>query len=106
MFLPKEAIILPNGGYSPASFLGLETQSVSGSRMVFDLIKLDLAAVVSLPPLIRHHRLAAELCAGWPGSQPGILKGSVWAACGSTQKGVPEGEAWPLGSRVQAQFLL
>lgn len=41
-FFPKEAIILPNRGYSPASFLGLKTRSVSGSRMVFDLIKLDL----------------------------------------------------------------
>lgn len=32
---------MPNRGYSPTSFLGLKTQSVSGSRMVFDLIKLD-----------------------------------------------------------------
>lgn len=40
-FFPKEAIIMPNRGYSPTSFLGLKTQSVSGSRMVFDLIKLD-----------------------------------------------------------------
>ena len=40
-FFPKEAIIMPNRGYSPTLFLGLKTQSVSGSRMVFDLIKLD-----------------------------------------------------------------
>ena len=40
-FFPKEAIITPNRGYSPMSFLGLKTRSVSGSRMVFDLIKLD-----------------------------------------------------------------